>query len=235
MTGRDYFVFNGKSSIDFGCYVAGKSWDAGAERDVTRIEVPGRNGSLSISNGRYRNTEMTYDLYTRGDTMQCIPALRAFLSSCGGYGRLEDSISPGFFYLACYDERFGVKSSDRRGANAEIRFDMDPRKFLKDGERTRTFTASGQIFNPQLYDALPLIRAYGTGRITVNGISIQISSADTYTDIDCELQDAYKGTANCNGNITLSDGKFPCLSPGANGITLSGLSRVEIVPRWWTI
>ena len=62
-----------------------------------------------------------------------------------------------------------------------------------------------------------------------------ITSADQYTDIDCEIMDAYKGATNCNGNIRTTDNKFPVLRAGQNNITKSGISRLEITPRWWTV
>jgi phage-related protein len=86
-----------------------------------------------------------------------------------------------------------------------------------------------------MYDAKPLIRAYGTGYFSISGIRVNINSANVYTDIDCELQEAYKGTINCNGNITLVNGEFPILKSGENLIVISGLSKIELTPRWWTI
>ena len=98
-------------------------------------------------------------------------------------------------------------------------------------------TTNTSIYSEYQETALPLIRAYGTGSFSIGGVAIQITSANVYTDIDCELMEAYKDTlaTNCNGNIVLTNGKFPSLKSGANAVTLSGITKLEIQPRWWML
>ena len=52
-----------------------------------------------------------------------------------------------------------------------------------------------------------------------------------------EDEQAYKDTlaTDCNANIVLTNGKFPSLKNGANQITISGLTKLEITPRWWIV
>ena len=84
--------------------------------------------------------------------------------------------------------------------------------------------------------ALPLIRVYGTGALAIGNVTITINSASGYTDIDCDLMDAFKGSTNCNGNITLTSGEFFYLDPGENGISFgSGITKVIVKPRWWIL
>ena len=108
---------------------------------------------------------------------------------------------------------------------------------LKAGEKPVEFTAAGSILNKQLTETKPLIRAYGTGSFSIGGVAIQITSANGYTDIDCDLQEAYKDTlaTNCNANIVLTNGVFPTLKSGSNAITLSGITKLIITPRWWVL
>ena len=84
-------------------------------------------------------------------------------------------------------------------------------------------------------EALPTVRVYGTGSVTIGDVTITVESADDYTDIDCETQNAYKGSVNCNSNITLEDGRFFRLTSGINAITLNGVSRVDLTPNWWIL
>ena len=117
-----------------------------------------------------------------------------------------------------------------------VQFDRKPQKFLKSGERVITFTANGQIRNETLFDAKPLVRVYGTGTVSIGEKSIQVVQSNTYVDIDCEIQNAYKEGTNCNGDIRLLSGDFFSLVHGNNGVTISsGISKVEITPRWWTL
>lgn len=230
---RDFFTYNGINSADFGCYVANANQFDAPARDVDTIEVPGRNGALTIDNGRYLNQTLTYSLYVRGDIRTKIMGLRNALTKTRGYLRLEDSYNPQEFYLARFVDAFAVSQSDRYRAGFSVTFDRKPQRFLKCGEDAITFTSNGALLNSTDQIAKPLLRVYGTGSFTIGGSTMTISSANVYTDIDCDIMDAFKGTTNCNGNIS---GAFPTFAPGDNAITLNGsISRIEITPRWWRL
>lgn len=232
----EYLYFAGKSSEDFDCHISGVGTFKSPSRSVENVQVPGRNGDLHIDNGRYDNVTVTYPAFITQDFKKNFDALKAFLLSQMGYKRLSDSYHPGFYRRARFTGNIEPSMSAlNRAGSFEISFDCDPRRFLTEGEKTLSFTAAGSFQNRTRFDALPLIRAYGTGIFTLNGTPVQIATADTYTDIDCELQEAYKGTTNCNGKIVLTSGEFPTLAPGANELALSGITRVEITPRWWTV
>ena len=230
-----YFVFGKTNSLNFNTFVATVNQFDGARKSVEKIKIAGRNGELSIFDGSYENIEIEYTVYIKGDVKKNADALKAALNSENGYSRLEDDFRPEVFRLARYIDAFTVDVSDKEGAALSIRFDCDPRRFLKSGEIEHTFTRAGQINNATRFEARPLIRAYGTGSFTIQGISVQITSASEYTDLDCELQEAYKNTTNCNGNITLTNGVFPSFKPGMNAISLSGITRLDIIPKWWTL
>lgn len=232
----EYLYFAGKSSEDFDCHISGSGTFDNPQRDISNVSVPGRNGDLHVDNGRFNNIEVVYPAFIVNNFRKNYDALKAFLTSQRGYKRLQDSYHPDYYRLAMFTGRLDPKLTTlNRAASFEICFDCDPRRFLVAGENTVEITSPGEIYNRTRFEALPLIRAYGTGSMTVNGTTIQITTADGYTDIDCELQEAYKGSTNCNGNIVLTDGKFPVLSPGLNEITFTGITKFEITPRWWTI
>ena len=63
-----------------------------------------------------------------------------------------------------------------------------------------------------------------------------VTDCDEYTDIDCELEDAYKDSVNKNGCLILSGGEFPVLQPGTTGIIFgAGVTKIELIPRWWCL
>ena len=86
-----------------------------------------------------------------------------------------------------------------------------------------------------MFDAKPLIRVYGVGELGIGSETITITKGATeYIDIDCDIQDCYEGLENRNGLVSLTD--FPTLPSGNTGITLgTGITKVEITPRWWTL
>lgn len=118
----------------------------------------------------------------------------------------------------------------------DITFNCKPQLWLKIGELKQEFTAAGTIYNPTLQNAHPWIRAYGTGKIAVGTGIMTINSADIYTDIDCDIEEIYKETTNCNSNVTMGTAGFPELVPGDNEVSFSdGITKLEIIPRWFVI
>lgn len=230
------FTFGGIHSADYGVWISGTGTFDSPERDVDKVVIPGRNGALTRDNGRFENIELTYPAFISRQFQPRFDEFRAAMLSKRGYQRLEDTYHPDEYRLAMFagplEPRTGIWN---RSGTFDIEFDCQPQRFLKTGEQPITFTAGGALFNPTGYDALPLIRAYGTGTLTVNGYTVTVNVADGYTDIDSDLQDAYKGTLNCNPYITLTDYEFPILSPGAIEVSFTGFTRLEITPRWWTI
>lgn len=232
----EYFMFAGKSSEDFQAHISGSGTYNAPQRDISNISVPGRNGDLHIDNGRYNNIDITYPAFITDDFDHNFSALKAFLSSQGGYKVLADSYHPDHFRLAAFKSALRPKMSPRNlSGSFDIVFDCDPRMFLKAGTHKKEFTEAGTIMNPTLYTALPLIRVYGTGSIRIGSVTVNITTANEYTDIDSEIEEAYKGSTNCNNNITLIDGRFPKLEPGDNAISMRDVTRMIITPRWWTV
>lgn len=230
------FTYAGTNSRTYGILIDSHTAYNSPGRDYETVEVPGRNGTLTVDNGRYKNVDVVYHCGIGVGFHTKFNQFKAWLMSKTGYSRLEDSYHTEYFRMA------RVKSAPSaeyylkgKAGTFDVEFDCKPQRYLKTGETVQTFTSSGNITNPTLYTALPLIRVYGTGTLNIGGTTIRIDSANTYTDLDCDIQDAFKGTANCNGNITLSSGKFFELAPGYNGISMSGISRIEITPRWWTL
>lgn len=235
---KNFFIFDGKPSSDFGAYVAlSNAWD-GAEHDDETVEIPGRNGTLIFNNGRWHNVEMNVECYIPHAMQTNVPGLRAYLSSRYGYCRYEEAIRPEEFRLARFKGPFTLGDADRVGASFTLTFDAKPQRFLKSGEMTRTVTGSTTVVNPTEYTAKPLIRVYGGssgGTLTVGGIKVTLGSIPTYLDIDCELMEVYQGSRSFNGRITLDNGEFPEFVPGESIVSISGLTSAVITPRWWTI
>lgn len=233
----NYFTFDGVSSRNFGVFISGTDVFNAAPRNIQTIAVPGRSGTLTIDNKRFENVELTYPAFIYDTFRANVQGLRNFLLSSAGYRRLEDTYNPEQYMMARYVSGLSVDSTERRKEGQfNLTFDRMPQRFLKSGETAQTFTADGSITNSTLYDARPLIRVYGTGSLGIGTETITITTNPGYIDIDSEMMDAYYGAVNCNSYITLSSGEFPVLAPGYNGIDLgSGITRVDITPRWWVL
>ena len=228
--------FDGTDLADFGAMITdGNVYDA-PERVYDSVSVPGRNGDLLIDRGRYANQIREYTAVIRRNTREAAARLRTFLLSRTGYRRLEDSVHPDEFCLAVFRGSFASDIPVLAAVRYTLTFERKPQRWLKDGERTRSFTASGALVNPEETEAAPLIRVYGNGTVTVGGTACVVASNPGYVDIDCELQDAFMGQVNCNDKLTLPGGEFPRLGPGENAVELgSGIARADIIPRWWRL
>lgn len=229
-------IFGSVNLSDFSAFAYYKNHYDGAERDIETISVPGRNGDLLIDNGRYKNMPVEYRVQVYGQDNA--HHLRSALLAEIGYFRIEDEYEPEIYRVGRLNGPPDVSVALTGVVSMTITLDCKPQRYLKLGEVERNFTSNGTLYNPTLYTAKPLVRAYGYGAVGVGTNTITITqpvSGETrpYVDIDCELQDAYAGTTNLNSKIQLSSGKFFTLEPGENGVSLdSNISRVVITPRW---
>ena len=235
------FTFDGMNSLEYGIFITGEAVYNAPERSIELVTIPGKNGALALDEGRFENIQVTYPAGAFGTTQaefrERIDTFRNILASRYNYVSLVDTYHPDEYRLALYRSGLEVEAVNNSTAGEfEIEFECKPQRFLTTGIEVTSFTASGSITNPTLFDAKPLIRVYGTGTVGIGSYSFKINTANVYTDIDCDIQDAYKGTVNCNNYVEFTNNTFPVLKPGANGVSLgTGITRVEITPRWWRI
>lgn len=236
---RHVLTFAGKDMADFGVHISGEETWKKPAADYERVSVPGRNGDLLFYNRRFENVDIKYPCGIVRDFDTNFVSLTDFLFSHTGYQRLEDSYHPDYYRLAFYSGDISPEMTRlNREGKFNLTFNAKPQMYLKTGEQKLIITEETEIYNPCSFDARPLMRVYGTGEITIGDNTLTINTADVYTDIDCEMEDAYKDgpETNCNGNISLSEDTFPVLTPGRNKITPgTGIFRIELTPRWWRL
>ncbi len=94
------------------------------------------------------------------------------------------------------------------------------------------------MVNPTSHPSSPIIKVYGngSGEIQIGNNTITILSVNGYLVIDSDLMEVYKDETNCNSKVKFSLNTFPKLRPGINDISFSGeITRLEVIPKWWTI
>lgn len=234
---KNYVVFNGKNLKDFGLVFSGAGTHGAPARDFSTVAIPGKDGELYLDNGRYLNARLSYHVGVKKPVDTHLRDLRNFLLTQKGYKRLEDSYHPDTFRMAMYSGGVEPEVSVRgRIGELDLVFNCKPQRFLVAGEEEKEYASGSVIYNDTPTAAKPLVRVYGTGTLAIGDETITISSANGYTDIDCDLMDAFKGTTNCNNNIVLNSGEFFHLEPGVNGVSFgSGITRVIVKPRWWIL
>lgn len=233
------FTYNGVSSKTYKCLVSGEDAWAKPAPDLEHVVVPGRNGDLIINNKRYQNVDVVYHCIIKKEFPANYQGLCTQLLKSPGYQRLEDSFHPDHYRMAVFDSSIEPEMlALNKHGTFDLKFSCKPQMWLKSGEAAITYTSGAYLTNPTLFTAKPLIRIYGSGDITIAGRTVHVTNSTySYVDIDSELEECYYGANNCNAMVTLkTNNEFPTLSPGSNWIGLgSGISRVVLTPRWWTI
>ena len=128
-------IFGGIDSADYGIYVAGNAVFNSPERDVTMIDVPGRNGQLTFDNGRFMNIEVTYNAFVTGDNSNDIADnIRGYRNAIGsliGYQRLEDTFHTDEFRQAIFRNGIEVEPTIyQTGGYFDITFDCKPQRWI---------------------------------------------------------------------------------------------------------
>lgn len=232
-------------------------------RDYEAVHIPGRNGDLVLDSGSYQNVPREYKIAIADkqgqanevnpltDFMDIVPAVSAWLHSGSGYQRLVDTYDDGVYRLAYYKDDGSVENILGKAGRCTISFDCKPQRFLTSGDTKTDFTtlSSMSISNPTMFDALPLITITGSGSVRFTGTNanlsgniwdMSITSIDGSIVIDSDSQNVYKNSTNMNPYVTFASGTgFPILKPGASTMVLTisegSFSKVEVIPRWWTL
>lgn len=229
---ENYFTFDGVDSRTYNTYIATSNMFDAPEENVETINIPYKNTPVHITQGTFKPFSGKAVCYIPGNMQNNIDDLRNFLKSRFASCRYTEALRPGEYRMARYKEAFEVDKSDRQTAVFALTFECSPQRYLISGD-TPIIISSNTIINNTHMPSSPLIRAYGTGSLTIGGYTITINSVDQYVDIDSETMQCFKGDVNCGSNVELTE--YPLLVSGENAVTLDGLSRVEITPRWWKL
>ena len=166
-----------------------------AQRDVTFVKIPGKNGDDCIDNHRYGNVEMKRKIAMIGDADGKAKALIRHLAYLQGYQEFEDTDHPGMVTRAALTNFSTAQRRLRTLRTAGLVFTREPFWYLKSGLEEITLdmlqlTGSGvTLNNPYPGEAEPIIRFYIT-----NNTSSPIACAINFsmrTTQNGETQSAY--------------------------------------------
>lgn len=234
----DYeFWFGDKSSLSVGINLQRPITFSAAVPIRESVNVAGRNGTLHFESYTFKNRKGNADCFAIGENAeQKFDAINSFLFGNLAYQKLRTSEDTEHFWLAKVANSSEIAVRLQKLAPFSIEFDCKPQRFLVSGEKI-IFASNGDIIeNPTPFTALPviIINGSGEGLLNVAGTVVRLSSINDMVILDCETQNAYKGTENLNN--TISAPEFPVLLAGNNEISWSGgITDVTIIPRWWTL
>lgn len=247
----NWFSYNGRDSREFPIYITSKNSFDKPERDISIVEVPGRNGDIIIDNGRFKNVKIDYGLkfivegltgWENYDFASSYNKISEWLRPTAEYYNLTDSYDPNYYRKACLKSSIKLKQLHYDIGAFNVSFSCKPYRYRFDGEDVIQLTSGGTITNPESEYSLPLIRVYSTSNgdvtftITTDSgfLTFLVMNVEGYVDIDSEAMNVYKGSSNYNNNYVHSG--FPKLAPGENTIEFtSNVQSIQITPRWRTL
>lgn len=229
------FIFGSLNTDSYGVKISGTRTFDKPKRAGSHIAIPGKNGSVFIPENRYENVQIAYDCYMK-EWEQWESFADALYSETDEYRRLEDTYHPDCFRMVLFTDATKPETGTaNRNGKFTVSFNCKPQMFLKSGERRIQLNNHAVLINPTRQEALPIIRVYGKGELTIGNSHIIVSKAGTaYIDIDTETENAFEGSDNRNSCIA-SESVYGTLTAGSNTLEFSGFSKVEVIPRWWTV
>lgn len=241
----NYFEYKGIRSTDLGLRIESKEVFSGPQYDLNFEEIPGRDGDLIRTNGRYPNVQVTYSVFLPAKSVlelsAKIAAVKAWLyTDLDRYHQLEDTYNPQFYRKAVFAGKLDIEDELNRIGVFTVSFSCLPFMYsLEDGTQTE-YATGDTVNNPYPFPSKPYIKVYGSGNGTLTLQSAShnetwvFTALDEYLEIDSEQMNFYKDAEPLNDLVEGSG--FPVLYPGENAITLTGgITKIEIEPRWRTL
>ena len=172
--------FGGVSAASYGIFISGEGVYSTPERAVEMVTIPGRNGALSIDQGRYENITIEYPALVHGRTQEEMRRkLSAFMNAVAsqhGYQRLEDTYHQEEYRLAIYQAGIAVEPIVYgRAAKFTLQFNCKPQRFLKSGEEEVAVASGSAINNPTPFDSQPLLEIKGYGEMQIGDYPIDLN------------------------------------------------------------
>lgn len=167
--------FNGISSKDLGIEVETFPKYEIPEKEVTKYEIPGRNGEIVIDHGTFKNVNVEYDisvLVKDGDYNSRLHAIASWLYSPSGYARLEDSYDSECYRMARISSNTSFENLFNQAGKATLTFDCKPQRFLKKGEEQIEYNKADShttLINPSFFSAKPLLKLCNIGMASSAG------------------------------------------------------------------
>lgn len=257
---RNYFILDGIDSRTFGVYINGAGTFSAPARRYENIIIPGLNGIIKRTDGTYENGVLKYSGSFICKNMKTnMDAFRAFLLSRPDYVDLIDSYNPTERRRVCFEGPFEPEvTSNYKAAEFDLVFDCKPERWLLSGD-TATTVNNGEtktLTNPTKFPANPLFKIYGNGSFDYSHIEMAgsqplivtttitvdtVGTSQKPVCIDAETMYIYQETVNGvitnrSSFVTISTTDIPVIRP-EDTATIKNVTctKVEVIPRWWTI
>lgn len=190
-----------------------------AEKNISQIEIPGRNGCLFEDTESYKTILYSLECNTKRNVN--INKLKEWLC---GQGDLILSNNDKVYYKACIANQLDISTMVRYFNSFQVDFILQPFSYTRELyiKEYKNVVEKDLIITEATTNMFPIIEVYGNEEvnITINKQSVKVNPEE-YITLDCENQEAYKDNENANSKI-LGDLSKIHLKPGMNELYFVG-------------
>ena len=235
---KHYISYNGRRSDEFYLYIDSELKLVSAKPDIEEVEVPGRDGSVLVSNDRLKAISQTIPFVLKipynspYSFHEIVAQIQEWLSP-RSWRPLDFSWDPNHYYSAVVIEDFEIAAQTSHFGKLAVTFKIQPFKHLSDSGNPVRVTNGMVLHNPTKHVSKPVVSLQGSGSVTIrlgdSSMSFQNISRSAYINSE-------HGTVSVDGtsamNKVLSNNLFE-LQPGPNTVSISNPSfEVTVSPMW---
>ena len=221
------FIFNGKSSTDYGILVQHRPKRAFGLRTFTESAPSNRNGSVFWDHDVYDNYELDLECFIKTDSKITLDDVVDWMNT-PNYANLKLYYDDQYTYKAICKNviSFQPYQADNKYYSFTIQLSTHPFKYLDSGLKQLSGTTI-QINNTSKYESYPLITVTGSGDTT---LTINADQKYTFKGLSGKIT-IDSEAPSCSLPAKYSGLEFPFLKPGINNIKTSG-TGLTIIPRF---
>lgn len=235
LVGIGKFTFNGHSTTEYSMRMLA-SYDYNVpNRDIEVVEVPGRDGEVTIDNGRYKavDWEVEFGVYSSdGDVDSLLNSISNWLAKSYKPQNVTFDNDPAYIYKAAVQDAVAFNRVNSRKATGKVKFRMHPYKYKVSGQ-TAVSVANGAVVNNNgSIVAKPLLRITGTGngvvKLGMSSLTLKNVTGGVIVDSESETITTLDGAP---AYAQMASYPFPTLAVGNNTITVPTGFTLQITPR----
>lgn len=235
---KHYISYNGRRSDEFYLYIDSELKLVSAKPDIEEVEVPGRDGSVLVSNDRLKAISQTIPFVLKipynspYSFHEIVAQIQEWLSP-RSWRPLDFSWDPHHYYSAVVLEDFEIAAQTSHFGKLAVTFKIQPFKHLSDSGNQVRVTNGMVLNNPTRYIAKPVVSIRGSGNVTVRlgDSSMSFRNVERLVYVDCDHGTVFVDDTSAMNKV-LSNNLFE-LKPGPNTVSISNSSfEVTVSPMW---
>lgn len=222
--------YNNESCLRYGIIPVRRPSVPAPEEKIEEVEVPGRNGILTISEGLRNAITIPIEFNFMSTPNHWGDTYRKAKRWLSGSGELWFSDDADAYYKVLYCKITGTERTSRRIGNFTAEFVCDPYTYYKSGKNE--IELESVIYNPGV-TCEPTYRITGEGlcTLTVNGYEFTANVGQEII-IDTNRMISYKNDGQMLNTDVTGDYAKLWLNPGDNSLSVTDGFLAYITPEW---